>query len=179
MTSPSTDVVPEVRKDAVLSEDGVYRYALLRSWDDNLPRDVWIMLNPSTADAYVDDRTIGRCMSFSRSWGAGGIRVVNLFALRATNPAELAKHPDPVGPSNDQILHFSTVDRSWDPSGPGRVIAAWGAHPMARERAKQVDLGRLTLCLGVTKDGHPRHPLYVKGDTALVPYGFSVTAGAE
>lgn len=156
----------EIVRDAVLSPDGVYRYALTRSWDDHAPRDVWIMLNPSTADASLDDPTIRRCMGFSRGWGAGGIWVVNLFALRATNPAELLTHTEPTGLHNDTVIDL-VMARARDTGG--RVIAAWGAHPAAADRA--VDLMHRTRrlqCLGVTKAGHPRHPLYVRADTAPV-----------
>lgn len=156
-------------RDAVFSPDGEYRYALVRSWADG-PRDTWIMLNPSTADAEVDDPTIRRCIGFSRAWGAGGIRVVNLFALRATDPAELLRHPSPIGRTNDKVI--STTIAS---SKKGRVVAAWGAHRMAAERGRAVaalitPLRAPLFCLGVTKLGYPRHPLYVAGNTPLVPW---------
>lgn len=158
---------PALFRDAVFSQDGEYRYALVRAWEDG-PRDTWIMLNPSTADAELDDPTIRRCMSFSRRWGAGGIRVVNLFALRSTDPGALVTHRAPVGAANNDVIMHTAESCS------GRVIAAWGAHPMAVERAREVfwiinPIARM-YALGVTKAGHPRHPLYVKGDTDLVPW---------
>lgn len=162
-----------VERTAKLSEDGAYRYVLGRWWTTPPSRspvvDLWVMLNPSTADADIDDPTIRRCMGFSRSWGADGIRVVNLFALRATDPKALLSHPDPVGPENNWNLEGAA--RAAQDSG-GRIIAAWGAHSMAERRARDVRrlLGRDVRCLGVTKSGAPRHPLYVKGDAAPVSW---------
>jgi hypothetical protein len=155
-------------RDATISEDGVYRYELSRRWSVAVA-DVWIMLNPSTADADVDDATIRRCMGFSRSWGAGGIRVVNLFALRATDPEQLRRHPDPIGPDNDGAIALAvSLARIRD----GRVIVAWGSHLMSVQRGRHVrDLvGGPLLCLGTTRRGAPRHPLYVRGDTRLVTW---------
>src|SRR5258708_25884820 len=92
-----------VEKGAVLSDDLVYRYELTRRWDSR-PMVTWVMLNPSIADAEVDDLTVTKCCGFTQRWGWGGIRVVNLFALRATNPKELHDHPDPVGPKNMEAI---------------------------------------------------------------------------
>jgi hypothetical protein len=156
---------------AVLSDCGTYRYRLGRRWDHG-PADVWIMLNPSTADAQLDDPTIRRCIGFSRNWGSGALVVVNLFALRATDPAELVRHPDPIGPDNDEHIPLAAAGAQ---QHGGRVVAAWGAHPMAAERARTVrrlieGQGAPLLALGTTKTGAPRHPLYVKGDTTLTPW---------
>lgn len=147
---------------ARLSEDGLYRYALMRRWHPTYPPVVWIMLNPSTADATEDDPTIRRVVGFSRSAGYGSAIVVNLYGLRVTRPVHLLDHPDPVGPENDGIVLSQAL------SSP-RVVVAWGAHEMARRRGDLI--GRLPAdrlyCLGTTKDGAPRHPLYVKGATTL------------
>jgi hypothetical protein len=154
---------------AVISADGTYRYSLVRIWDPARPRLVFVMLNPSTADASEDDRTIGRCMDFARRNGYGSIEVVNLFALRSTDPRHLATHPDPVGPDNDLHLQRAAYRRV--------VVVAWGAHPMTKQRVAPVlrllrNASReCTLhCLGMTKSLAPRHPLYVSGTQPLVPY---------
>jgi hypothetical protein len=157
-------------RGAELSDDGLYRYSLTRRWSDR-PRDIWIMLNPSTADADVDDNTIRRCMGFSRKFGAGGIAVVNLFAYRATIPEQLRSEGiDPVGPENDaRIVQAVIAARALD----GRVIAAWGSHALTVHRGRHVRrlIGDVPLhCLGLTRGRHPRHPLYVPGRTELVPY---------
>jgi len=154
---------------AVISPCGTYRYTLDRIWNSDLPRALFIMLNPSTADASIDDPTIRRCRSFATRIGCGGLTVVNLFALRSTNPDALSTHPDPVGPDNDTHIALA-LD-----GNPAAVIAAWGAHPAARARAAPV-AGLITTqqrrvdCLGTTKHGDPRHPLYVRGDAPLIPW---------
>lgn len=164
--SGTTTLTPAA--SAVLSEDDIYRYQLSRTWDPTAPADVWIMLNPSTADALQDDPTIRRCIGFSRRAGAGGITVVNLFAYRATNPEELLRALDPVGPENDDHLR-----RVFDAAGiaGGRIIGAWGAHKLVGPRAREVArmfgddgwVARGLMTLGLTKAGAPRHPLYVPG----------------
>ena len=154
--------------EAVFSASRAYRYRLSRTWGDPSRRVMWIMLNPSTADALADDPTIRRCTGFSKAWGFGGLVVVNLFALRATDPRELAAHARPAGRANDQFIGEAA-------DGAALVVAAWGAHPAAADRAGQVTRlvtgkGIDLMCLGVTKAGHPKHPLYVRKDAALVPY---------
>ncbi len=152
---------------AVISDCGRYRYVLQRSlggflrWHRPM---LFIMLNPSTADAMVDDPTIRRCISFAKREGMTHLTVVNLFALRATDPRELELAHDPVGPENDRHLEEQVGKHR-----NGSVVAAWGAHEFAKRRAAAVlaKFGPLH-CLGLTKAGHPRHPLYVKGDQPLV-----------
>ena len=150
-------------KSAVI--DGVYRYSLIRQWDEFV-RVVFVMLNPSTADAKKDDPTIRRCILFAQKWGYGGIEVVNLFAYRTTNPKELERVPDPIGRDNDFYIR-QAVNRC------GLVVAAWGANPIAIHRAMPVvgliktEAGELLRCLGKTKSGAPRHPLYVPAEQKL------------
>lgn len=152
---------------AELSDDGMYRYLLWRRWDTGLPCAVFIMLNPSTADASADDPTIRRCIGFAKSWGFGGIRVVNLYPFRATKPEDLWRAPFPRGQGN--IGH---IERSIDTLGI--AIAAWGAH--GREAQVQevktlfYDLGITLYALKLTAGGAPGHPLYIKGNTVPVVY---------
>lgn len=148
---------------AILSECGNYRYILTRSLDSVLrwhkPM-LFIMLNPSTADANVDDPTIRRCISFAKRAGATHLTVVNLFALRSPNPKDLELSVDPIGPENDRHIKEQVEKHSMMP-----IIAAWGACKFARLRAKDIRAKFPNLhCLGVTKGGDPRHPLYVKSD---------------
>ena len=156
--------------DAVLSPCERYRYTLRRVWDADAPLMVFIMLNPSTADAAVDDATIRRCMGFARDNGFGGILVLNLFAFRATKPAEMKATADPVGLENDaHIMDAMAALRPQD-----RVVAAWGVHGRLNGRADDVvdqleSLGVIVLCLGRTKDGHPKHPLYLAASSPLIP----------
>ena len=91
-------------KDAFLSKDGLYRYALWRVWDDSVPQAMFIGLNPSTAEESNDDKTLRRCISFSKAWGYGGVCMANLFAFRATDPDDMKLARDPVGPENDSWI---------------------------------------------------------------------------
>lgn len=165
-----------VQADAVLSEDGVYRYVLERWWAYD-PHDVitrsreahsavrwacWIMLNPSTATADVDDATIRKIQKFSRSWGYGGARVVNLFALRSSKPKALYGHPDPIGPANDNFIVEAVRESDL-------VVAAWGVHGALHQRGEAVvevvvAAGRDLHALRLTNGGHPWHPLYRPDD---------------
>lgn len=159
------------RSDATISPCGKYRYRLTRTWSGEhaLP---FIMLNPSTADANNDDPTIRRCMGFARDRGYGGIIVANLFAYRATSPADMKAEPFPVGTMNDETI---TTLMRWAYRADVPVIAAWGAHGSFRRRDEQViSFARLIgcdlMCLGTTAAGHPRHPLYVRSDQPFVPF---------
>ncbi len=148
-----------------------YRYWLARVWDLELPILVWVMLNPSTADAALDDPTIRRCMSFARDTGHGGILVVNLFARRTKSPEVMRAADDPIGPDNDVWL-MRAFKRAAETGG--KVVAAWGVHGQFQDRdyavANLADRAGVTLlCLGKTQGGDPRHPLYVKGGTAFTP----------
>lgn len=122
-----------MRRDAGISDCGRYRYWLTRGWSHG-PMGVWIMLNPSTADAMQDDPPIRRCIRFSKAWGWGSLAILNLFAYRATNPAELRKVADPVGPECDQAM------ADFVPKLPGVrcVVAAWGAHGALNNRAQEL-----------------------------------------
>lgn len=151
----------------------LYRYRLWRPVEGNDGTEpvLFIMLNPSTADHTVDDPTIRRCAGFARRFGSGRLEVANLFALRATNPRMLDEAEDPVGEESDRhILDAAETSEL--------VVCAWGAKiPRGYEwRARQVlELLRLAghptlYCLGETKAGHPRHPLYLAKETPLEAY---------
>jgi hypothetical protein len=156
------------RPRAVISGDGKYRYHLQRPIGDGGGRlATFIMLNPSTADAERDDATIRKCTGFCRRLGCGLLHVVNLFAIRATDPAEMMRAADPVGADNHEWIRHAvdaTVNR-FEPAMRGLVICAWGVHGAFMGQDENV-LGWLErlcepMCLGVTRDGQPRHPLYV------------------
>lgn len=155
-----------MRKDAYISDDGLYRYNLVREWDENLPAMLFIMLNPSTADAVDDDPTIRRCIGFAERENCGMIEVVNLFAWRATNPKELKTAPDPIGPENDDIIAEAAADAA-------HIVCAWGTHGVLNKRNKDIlwklQFGEYSaMCLGTTKAGHPKHPLYIPKDQPLI-----------
>jgi hypothetical protein len=142
--------------------EGEYRYRLDRWWGPG-PRMCFIMLNPSTADADQNDPTIRRCIAFAKRDGFDGITVVNLFARRCTRPEDLEDPGDPTGPANLHVIRTAVESASV-------AVAAWGAHPIAvpQAAALRVLLVWQMFCLGKTKSGAPRHPLYVKGDAELV-----------
>lgn len=159
---------------AILSDDGRYRYWLSRRWVQHGPCATFVMLNPSTADATADDPTIRRCMAFARAWGLAGLRVVNLYALRATDPRQLWKvdTAQAVGPDNNACL-LAAATEAEDTGSP--LVAAWGANAKPGRVAEVLALPGMDRmqALGVTKDGHPRHPLYLPATAQLAPWGTS------
>lgn len=159
--------VAGIESGAVFDVSGRYRYSLWRAWSAYNPRIAFILLNPSTADEERNDPTIRRCIGFARAWKFGSMEVVNLFAYRATDAKELLKIDNPVGEENNCYL-VQAVERC------STVVVGWGSRGTLLGRDRQVLAllaGRKDVfCLGITKDGQPRHPLYVKGDTILVPF---------
>lgn len=150
------------RDGAVLSDDGKYRYLLTRSLGQEGRACLFVMLNPSTADAKEDDPTIRKCCGFARRWGCGQLIVVNLFAFRATHPSVLwMQGGEKIGPANDEWI-IEAAGRTINSSGI--VIAAWGIHGHYQDRDKQVyamlrAAGKAPLCIGVAAGGQPLHPL--------------------
>jgi hypothetical protein len=176
---------------AVFSADRVYRYALARRWNPDLPMTAFVMLNPSTADAFVVDPTVRRCLGFARDWGSGGLLVLNAFALRSTDPRGIYRSFDgahggvpPCGPLNDEVILAML-----EACQPAQVVAGWGHHAGAVNRAgrrkprglesaswrsrhaEMVDLlGDRLLALKTTQAGFPGHPLYLGAETRPEPF---------
>jgi len=157
--------------NALISDCGEYRYWLTREFENELNfipcGVVFIMLNPSTADADKDDATIRRCISFAKGFGFNSLVVVNAYGYRATKPVDLWKVSEPVGPDNDEWIKRIVSDHE-------TVIVAWGGNAKIN-RIKHVHrLLKQTptkiMCLGTTKNGDPRHPLYVKSSQILTPW---------
>jgi len=119
---------------ATFSSDRKYRYTLRRSISMSPGTLCFVMLNPSTADETQDDPTIRRCIGFATKWGFGQLLIVNIFALRSTDPEHLYGHVDPIGPENDDVLYRAFVESD-------QVVAAWGNHGS--------HLGRADLVLGI------------------------------
>jgi hypothetical protein len=154
---------------AVISRDQQYRYWLHRSWLSGSGIVVWVMLNPSTADATENDPTIFRCMRFSQRWGFGAMIVVNLYAGRTTEPKGLLEMDDPVGPLNQEYVDMAIK------AATKYVVCAWGANRLVENKGPKMahrlrGSGVKLKCLGVSAAGHPRHPLYLPGDKELEPF---------
>lgn len=150
-------------RSAVFCPNECHRYLLTRTWDSGYGTMLFVMLNPSTADANMDDPTIRRCMGFARREHFGGIEVVNLYAYRATDPRELNRASNVVGRENDQYI-LEAVERA------GMVVAAWGGN--VGPHSARVDAVRAILCdevwaFGFTKSKRPRHPLMLAKNTPL------------
>jgi len=159
---------------AVYSPCESYRYVLTRTWDASAPRALYVMLNPSTATEVQNDPTVERCERRSRALGFGGFRVTNIFAYRATDPKVMRAQTDPTGPANDDAIGQSATD--WIRDGADRVICAWGTHGAHLDRGPAVEAllrrtGRPLWNLGLTKAGHPKHPLYIAYDEQPRPWG--------
>ena len=150
---------------------GNYRYLLWREWDSNNKTVSFIMLNPSRADAEINDPTITRCINFASFWGYGRLEVVNLFAYRTSKPSLIKQVAEPIGKDNDRYI-VESVKRS------DKVILAWGNHGTWQQQ----DLYILQLLknhnhlysLGITKRGCPRHPLYLR--STIKPQIYSTVA---
>ncbi len=144
---------------AVYSDCERYRYSLTRVWQPEGRRVAFIMLNPSTATEVQNDPTIERCEQRARRLGFGGFEVVNIFALRATDPRDMRAASAPEGAENGFFLEKAAADADM-------VIAAWGVHGAHRDHGPQTATllhtkGYALHHLGLTKHGHPRHPLYL------------------
>ena len=147
----------------VISEDGVYRYSLVRDLGDGEKECLFIMLNPSTADASLNDPTIRRCMGFAKGWGYKTLWVTNLFGFRTPDPTELLTAENPVGKENDGYLAEMAVCAKL-------VICAWGTMGALAKRGEYIKKflevrNVKPHHLGLTKHGFPKHPLYLRADT--------------
>lgn len=148
-----------------------YRYTQSRTWDERRRRWLWVLLNPGIADVWKDDNTIRRCVSFTTAGGGGGLFIANLYAWQTPGPEDLFMLPErqSVGPINDIVIEQFAQDAQ---RNGGKVVAAWGAHPKAQSRAAQVlkilRRHRQVHCLGLTRAGYPRHPLYVPNAVQVV-----------
>jgi hypothetical protein len=176
-----------IHTDATFSDCGYYRYDLYRQWTDvSRPTCCFVLLNPSTADAETDDPTVRRCMKFAQRWGYGSAWVVNLFAYRATDPKMLRQgtdHPrSEPGDANRNVREIISKCRASD-----RVVLAWGTYGstlgagrvMADKIRNEVAPQHKLMCFGTTKDGHPKHPLYLPADQSLRPFDFKSYIGDD
>jgi len=154
-----THLKDDAESTANYSDCERYRYDLTRIWDEQGRKVAFVMLNPSTATEVQNDPTVERCERRARTLGYGAFRVCNIFAWRDTDPKKMRKAQDPVGPFNDQAIKDACI---WADA----VICAWGTHGEHLQRGPAVEaLMRGTkkplYHLGLSKAGHPKHPLYI------------------
>ena len=154
-----THIKDDAPSTATYSDCERYRYALTRTWDAGGKRVLFVMLNPSKATEVQNDPTVERCERRARALGFGAFQVTNIFAWRDTDPFQMRKAKDPIGPDNDAAI-FAGV--AW----ADQVIAAWGTHGAHMNRGPQVTTllqgtGKPLYTLGLSKHGHPKHPLYI------------------
>jgi hypothetical protein len=152
---------PTMQMTAEISDCTLYRPELRRIWDDSKPLLPVCMLNPSDADDRKNDPTVRVLIWFATLWGYGGIIIVNLFDIRTSSPKEMMAHAAPLSPENlayiDGALNHARhrnipLLAAWGAGGSHMVRDAWF---IARARHHLVDL----VCLGLTKDGFPKHPM--------------------
>lgn len=141
------------------SDCGLYRYSLTRIWDAAGPKASFVMLNPSTATEVQNDPTVERCERRARAMGYGAFQVANIFAYRATDPQDMRRAPDPIGPHNDAAILGAA---EWADC----IICAWGTHGAHLGRGAQVESllrgkGHSLYHLGLSMGGAPKHPLYI------------------
>lgn len=149
----------DARSTATYSDCERYRYLLTRVWNPAGAKALFVMLNPSTATEVQNDPTVERCERRARALGFGAFRVTNIFAWRDTDPRHMRAAADPVGPGNDRTISDSCA---W----ADRIICAWGTHGAHLQRGPEVEIlmratGLSLFHLGLTKAGHPKHPLYI------------------
>lgn len=159
-----------VKSLAIFDGDQKYRYWLARVWEPEMPMLNFLMLNPSTASEVVDDPTVHRCRTRAKLLGYGGLVVTNLFALRSTDPNGLRGNLHPRSEAarasrNDEAICLANTLCA-------RTVAAWGVHGAYSGRSEEVLANGLDNLyhLGKTKNGHPRHPLYLGYGVTMQPW---------
>ncbi|WP_196887689.1 DUF1643 domain-containing protein [Aureivirga sp. CE67] len=147
-----------MEKGAVISDCEKFRYQLWRKWDETKPLVMFLMLNPSTADANADDPTIRRCINYAKDWGFGGLYVGNLYAFRTAYPKELKE-------AGFQRGEFNTENLLEMKNKCQKVVCAWGNGEGVPEYITEIfeELHYIDLA----KDGTPKHPLYLKKDLEM------------
>jgi hypothetical protein len=154
-------------KGAIFSSCKKHRLQLWREWDSNLPKVLFIMLNPSTADDQQDDPTLRRCKDFAKQWGYGGLYVGNLYSLRAVDPKTLLK----VSKFNhrDNYKHLVSMVQQCQ-----LVVCAWGNYPIIKKLGITLNvfnhLEQKLYCIALSKTGTPKHPLYLKNSLTPIPF---------
>ena len=157
-----------MKTDAYFSPDRIYRYWLVRIWNDALPLFCTFGVNPSTADERTDDATIRKDMGFAARLGFGGVLKLNVGAFRATDPREWRKAADPIGPENT-LGHLKSYLAQFRPK---KTVACWGRNGnYAKDQCARIAREIVPLyCFGRNPDGTPRHTLMLPYSTQLEPF---------
>lgn len=156
-------------KSAQISPCEQYRWSLSRVWGDDGGRMVcWLMLNPSTADAEIDDPTVKRCIHFSKSWGYDGLVIVNIFPFRSSRPDECKRWIARENQGARDVIHHKNRPLVVETAkASSMVVAAYGAGDWYQNEAANL-LEDITCnreswpdiyCLGTNKRGRPLHPM--------------------
>lgn len=158
------ELFPGIQRGAIISDCGNYRYRLWRIWNEEKPKVLFIMLNPSTADEVENDRTIRKCIRFANGWGYGGLYVGNLFAYRSTDPKHLLEVENPFGENNnDHLMEMSAYCKV--------MVCAWGNQKILDQLSPDKDfINNLDITkkyIELSLGGTPKHPLYLKSDSKL------------
>lgn len=157
-----------MERDAVISDCQKFRYQLTRIWDRTRPKLMIVGLNCSTADTRKNDPTVRREILFAMDMKFGSLYKANLFAFRTPNPKEMKAALDPVGPENNSWIARMAAEAD-------KVVVAWGTHGSFGGRDRAVEeilkmIGKPLWCFGITKNGFPKHPLYLPSETRLVAW---------
>ncbi|UOQ92303.1 DUF1643 domain-containing protein [Halobacillus shinanisalinarum] len=152
----------------IFDRTSTYRYLLECTFDESKNKITFVMLNPSAANSDICDTTLNRCVNYTRSWGYGGMYIVNLYALVSTNPKRLLTHRDPIGVENDHYI-LDAAEKS------ETTVLAWGEKyaSIRNRKAEVLEMlkGYDLHCIKKTKNGkHPRHPLFLKKDLNPIPF---------
>ena len=171
------------QSEASFSECGKYRWSLIREFDNSSKKLIFIGLNPSLANSVINDPTLLRLINFAKSWGYGSLVVINLFARISKDPYELRRCSDPIGHLN-QIVFEKTL-KGWSEERFSDLWLGWGTKGtymnrndialnaiefFIQKRKKNFQNASKPYAIGVTKSGHPRHPLYVSAEKSLRPF---------
>lgn len=164
-----------MEKSAFIEPDGNYRYWLSRQWNKKKTQLLIIGLNPSTADAEEDDNTISRLISFVRKAGYGGFFICNVFAYRTKDPNKMMEWYRELPVDVEMNEHKKNLQIIWNIRREcEHILFCWGAHKMSGEGrdliAGLIKAYPTALCFGHTKNGHPKHPLYLDGETQMIPF---------
>lgn len=166
-SAPATIIDEHQFGSATFSEDRRHRFRLTRRITENVCATravLFVMLNPSTADAFANDPTVRRCIGYATAWGFDALRVGNIFSLRSTDPRAL--YADPADATGGEENDRSILEMA---KGASLVVCAWGVHGALARRGERIgamlrDARVMPFVLGETKKGHPMHPLYLKAD---------------